>query len=548
MKNYLLPLLITALFPSAVLGADIPAIKSIPTNEKKSIWEGLYLGLSGGIGGVEASSSQIDSSYSPENKIFSTPAYSSLGSSKIFGNGGSGPIFGGQIGYNFIYEKHLMFGLETDLNYSNIAFINKGRGDYVTHSSFPSFGGVNSSQSSISLDWFGTARGRIGYSIGRLLPYINGGFAYGNLSTNASDNSLVSFPPSLSLTTSNVNLSKLLTGWTIGAGAEYYLFDNISLKAEFNFLQFQGYSFTNSTYNYYGGSGIDGIGLHNSTGNLSKLGYYQTKVGLNYFPEIINRQTSTSINNSSDDSENQNYWNGEYIGINGSYASGNTNDNQAANGIISIANANANSHTNSYGTNGGALAGVQAGYNYLLPSNFIIGTEADFEWSGLQDASNANGREYAVSSLALTSQNNTNFRNRLEWYGTARARLGFNYGRLMPYITGGFAYGLSTLSEINYFGPTPTFYFSNPQHSFLRAGYNIGAGLEFIMFNNLSTKFEYLYTDLGQTHQKYNEYLYTYSFPGINFRERWRDLDFHQVRVGLNYHFNAGEEKVVAKY
>ena len=49
----------------------------------------------------------------------------------------------------------------------------------------------NYAKYSSNLDWFGTVRGRVGYSFDRALVYATGGFAYGSV-----DNEITVFPPS----------------------------------------------------------------------------------------------------------------------------------------------------------------------------------------------------------------------------------------------------------------------------------------------------------------------------------------------------------------
>jgi outer membrane immunogenic protein len=76
--------------------------------------------------------------------------------------------------------------------------------------------------------WFGTARGRIGYSINNLLVYGTGGLAFGEVSGQ------------------NLLLSEDHTsfGWTVGAGAEFALTRNWSAKAEYLYVDLSNKNFT----------------------------------------------------------------------------------------------------------------------------------------------------------------------------------------------------------------------------------------------------------------------------------------------------------------
>jgi outer membrane immunogenic protein len=62
------------------------------------------------------------------------------------------------------------------------------------------------------LPWFGTARGRIGYSVGSTLFYATGGFAYGGVNTKIAA-SFLGVP-------ANFEISSTRTGWTVGGGIE----------------------------------------------------------------------------------------------------------------------------------------------------------------------------------------------------------------------------------------------------------------------------------------------------------------------------------------
>ena len=62
------------------------------------------------------------------------------------------------------------------------------------------------------LPWFGTVRGRLGYSVGSTLFYATGGYAYGGVKTNI-DSAFLNGPVS-------TRLSATKGGWTAGAGIE----------------------------------------------------------------------------------------------------------------------------------------------------------------------------------------------------------------------------------------------------------------------------------------------------------------------------------------
>jgi outer membrane immunogenic protein len=74
----------------------------------------------------------------------------------------------------------------------------------------------------------GTVRGRAGYAVDRFLPYITGGFAWANAESGLGFET--NMPNSQVFTRTG---SDVFTGWTVGAGLEYAVTNNITAKAEY---------------------------------------------------------------------------------------------------------------------------------------------------------------------------------------------------------------------------------------------------------------------------------------------------------------------------
>jgi outer membrane immunogenic protein len=150
---------------------------------------------------------------------------------------GSGFTGGGQIGYNWQIERNWVAGFEADLQYAN----NKAN----TLFEDPSAGGVRlSAASSQQLDWFGTFRGRIGFLLSdRFLAFGTGGLAFGGTKSQAA----ISVIGPLGWTvggTSQIVCNRFTTcfagsssqtsvGWTAGAGLEYAVLPNVTIKTEY---------------------------------------------------------------------------------------------------------------------------------------------------------------------------------------------------------------------------------------------------------------------------------------------------------------------------
>ncbi|MGH6795026.1 MAG: outer membrane protein [Methylocella sp.] len=85
---------------------------------------------------------------------------------------------------------------------------------------------------------------------------------------------------------------------------------------------------------------------------------------------------------------------------------------------------------------GGPVGGIQAGFNYELPFfHLVAGIEVDNSASGIGGQTTVNG------TLASGAPATATFGTKFEDFGTARLRLGYAWGRLMPYLTAGFTYG-----------------------------------------------------------------------------------------------------------
>jgi outer membrane immunogenic protein len=175
-------------------------------------------------------------------------------------------------------------------------------------------------------------------------------------------------------------------------------------------------------------------------------------------------------------------WTGFYVGGNVGYSWGNSDSivsffDSATGGLLAAP-------SDSFSMDG-VIGGGQLGYNWQT-GNWVWGLEADIQASG-QDGSAtlACGPACGVPAVSQT------LNQKLEWFGTARGRLGFTViPTVLLYATGGLAYGeIKTDGVIN--DPTS---FST---STVKAGWTVGAGVEAQIIGNWTAKLEYLYMDLG---------------------------------------------------
>ena len=158
-----------------------------------SNWAGFYLG--GNVGSGIARNP-------------TTFTFAAVGvSAELFNLSPDGINGGIQAGYNW-QAANWVFGLEADIQYSSqrdnracVQTCNPGPAAPIIFAAYDA-----------KLPWFGTARGRLGYSVGSTLFYGTGGFAFGEVNTKVAT-AFLGVP-------ANFEVSSTRTGWTVGGGIE----------------------------------------------------------------------------------------------------------------------------------------------------------------------------------------------------------------------------------------------------------------------------------------------------------------------------------------
>jgi outer membrane immunogenic protein len=196
-------------------------------------------------------------------------------------------------------------------------------------------------------------------------------------------------------------------------------------------------------------------------------------------------------------------WTGPYAGIEGGYGWG-SNRQTDPTGF----------NSGHYSSSGGIVGGT-LGYNWEMPNHLVLGAETDLSWANIAgQTSNAvcggGAANYCESSLEGP-------------FGTLRGRVGYSFGRIMPFVDGGLAYGKIHGGEL---GTT-----ANGSGSSMRAGWTVGGGVEAALTPKWSAKLEYLRVDLGSGHT------FDDSFTGGGGAPENVHFDANVVRAGLNYRF-----------
>jgi outer membrane immunogenic protein len=143
-------------------------------------------------------------------------------------------------------------------------------------------------------------------------------------------------------------------------------------------------------------------------------------------------------------------------------------------------------------------AGLQAGCNYQV-APFVVGVEADINWSGLRETISAAYGPTQPPANAVAHTETTG--NDLKWFSTFRARAGFAWDRVLIYGTAGLAATRIDSSTAVLFGTGVGFLGNSPfngQVSVSRVGWTAGAGIEYAATDNWILRAEYLYLDFGR--------------------------------------------------
>jgi outer membrane immunogenic protein len=194
----------------------------------------------------------------------------------------------------------------------------------------------------------------------------------------------------------------------------------------------------------------------------------------------------------------------------------------------------------------GFIGGGQLGYNRQFGS-WLAGLEGDIQFS------NERASGDVVCTLGVTVCPTFTRDYKLDWFGTARGRVGFLPAeRILLYATGGLAYGKFSGSSLIGVGGNAAAGINAldfGQWSFLRAGWTVGGGVEAALGGNWSIKFEYLYMDLGNVGGTTANNVISVNGRTTTaltyvFNTRFTD---NIARVGVNYKF-SGPDVVVAKY
>ena len=186
MKKYLLASVaaLGLVAAGAASAADLPSRKGpvvAPVYVPAFTWTGFYVGANAGYGWGNVNAN----------------GFANVGDLDGF-------VGGGQVGYNYQMGQFVV-GLEADLQAADLS------------------SGNNLGLVRVKTDYFGTVRARVGVAFDRFMPYITGGWAYGNVKTSI---------PAVGFSSDRSHTG----GYAVGAGLEYAVTNNIIAGVEYLYV------------------------------------------------------------------------------------------------------------------------------------------------------------------------------------------------------------------------------------------------------------------------------------------------------------------------
>ena len=140
--------------------------------------------------------------------------------------GDAGFLGGGQAGYNYQFGQWVL-GAEWQMSATSIK-------DSVSASFiFPGFA-VGTATAEARLDWISTLAARFGWAFDQWLVYgkVGGAWAHTTIDVSATMNSIIGSAGVA------VSTDRTSSGWMLGVGTEYALWNNWTAKVEYNMMDF----------------------------------------------------------------------------------------------------------------------------------------------------------------------------------------------------------------------------------------------------------------------------------------------------------------------
>jgi high affinity Mn2+ porin len=233
-------------------------------------------------------------------------------------------------------------------------------------------------------------------------------------------------------------------------------------------------------------------------------------------------------------------WSGVYVGGHIGYAAGSSHWSATSTGAAAPPLSGSLDLFNGFDAfkaDGSYFEGFQAGYNYMMPSRWLLGIEADVSFAN------------TIANTAMFSSPATgtaSYAEQVEFSGTVRGRIGYapnlfnGTGHWLFYATGGlaFSYDQYTRTQIAGMPAGGSAVPGQVEDLYMvpRIGAAAGVGVEYALPSHWTARLEYLFTDYGNR---------SVGFPAGAQRFA-SDLSMNELRFGLNYRLNGDTTKSAA--
>lgn len=221
MKTKLLLLSTILLISSAKISYSADVVYNSPETpvyNEALIWGGAYIG------------GQVGYDWAKTSLNFSDPKFSDY---SVNTNGFIGGLYAG---YNWELSNAYVLGLEGDVNYADLS--------QDTNGTFTNVSQVTKLSWNTRVEWEAAVRARFGINYDRWLPYIAGGVAFAGVKDTVTGN-FTGIPsntgntgPAGGTTGIGQEESNTRVGFTIGAGVDYALTNNLQLRAEYRYSDY----------------------------------------------------------------------------------------------------------------------------------------------------------------------------------------------------------------------------------------------------------------------------------------------------------------------
>jgi outer membrane immunogenic protein len=238
MKKIVLSMVAAATVSSvAMAGGDIAPVPVTPVDN----WSGFYVGLQAGYNWGDA---DLDAYNDNRGGHVGTASFDV-----------DGMVAGIYAGYNWLLADDWLIGVEGEWNYVDASDAthpirdNDGMEvDYITVK--------------VTQDWEASLRARVGKVMGDYLPYITGGIAWTSVNVKADNQGGGNHVGTV------VDDDQIFIGWTIGAGVEMAISENLHARVQYRYTDYGDEDF-NPLYDDIEGHGNVDYNSHMLTVGLS---------------------------------------------------------------------------------------------------------------------------------------------------------------------------------------------------------------------------------------------------------------------------------------